>query len=51
MSRIDNDPNEAFLTISARPAALLNHGKQVLLVWPGQGQGKSRAPASARATP
>jgi len=39
--RIVNDPNEAFLEIAARPAAHLNHSKQVLLIWPG------RAPAAA----
>lgn len=33
--RIDNDPNEAFLRITARPVAKLNHSKQVLLIWPG----------------
>ncbi len=31
--KIVNDPNEAFLAISAKPAAQLNHGKQVLLIW------------------
>jgi len=33
--KIVNDPNEPFLTIRAKPAALLNHGKQVLLIWRG----------------
>lgn len=36
--RIVSDPNEAFLDITARPAARLNHSKQVLLVWPGDKQ-------------
>ena len=31
--RIVNDPNEAFLAITAKPAAQLNHGKQVMLIW------------------
>jgi len=35
VSRIVNDPNESFLSITAVPAAHLNHGKQVLLIWPG----------------
>jgi rod shape-determining protein MreC len=35
VSKIVNDPNESFLTITAIPAAHLNHGKQVLLIWPG----------------
>jgi rod shape-determining protein MreC len=51
VTTIENDPNEAFLAIGARPAALLNHGKQVLLVWPGQGQTKPRGPTSAKAAP
>jgi rod shape-determining protein MreC len=36
---IDNDPNEAFLKITARPVAKLNHSKQVLLIWPGGNRG------------
>ncbi|MGE5240837.1 MAG: rod shape-determining protein MreC [Bacteroidota bacterium] len=35
VSKIVNDPNESFLSITAVPAAYLNHGKQVLLIWPG----------------
>ncbi len=35
VSRIINDPNEAFLAITAKPAAQLNHGKQVMLIWRG----------------
>jgi len=35
VSKIVNDPNESFLAITAIPAAHLNHGKQVLLIWPG----------------
>ena len=35
VTKIVNDPNEAFLEIYARPVALLNHSKQVLLIWPG----------------
>lgn len=34
--RIINDPNEAFLKIIARPAAHLEHGDQVLLIWPDE---------------
>ncbi len=33
VTKIAGDPNEAFLTITARPAAQLNHSKQVLLIW------------------
>ena len=33
--KIVNDPNESFLAITAKPAAQLNHGKQVLLIWRG----------------
>jgi rod shape-determining protein MreC len=35
VTKIVNDPNEAFLSITAKPAAQLNHGKQVLLIWRG----------------
>ncbi|HEU5338718.1 MAG TPA: rod shape-determining protein MreC, partial [Sulfuricaulis sp.] len=31
--KIINDPNEAFLSITAKPTAQLNHGKQVMLIW------------------
>jgi rod shape-determining protein MreC len=34
--KIVNDPDEAFLEITAKPAAQINHSKQVLLIWPGQ---------------
>jgi rod shape-determining protein MreC len=43
--KIINDPNEAFLTITAKPAARLNHGKQVMLVW------RSAAPKRAGGAP
>lgn len=33
VTHIVNDPNEAFLEITAKPTARLNHGKQVLLIW------------------
>lgn len=36
VTHVENDPSEGFLRVSARPAAQLNHGKQVLLIWPGQ---------------
>jgi rod shape-determining protein MreC len=45
VTKIVNDPNEAFLSITAKPAAQLNHGKQVLLIWRGnapKGGGKSK---------
>ncbi len=38
------DPNEAFLQVEAEPVARLSHGKQVLLIWPGE-----TAPAPAQA--
>lgn len=42
--RVEHNPNEAFLKITARPAAHLNRGRRVLLIWP-----KAPAPgASAR---
>lgn len=36
VTRIANDPNEAFLEITAKPAAQINHSKQVLLIWTNQ---------------
>jgi rod shape-determining protein MreC len=36
VTKITNDPNESFVEIQARPAARLNHSKQVLLIWPGR---------------
>lgn len=35
VSRINNDPNEAFLAVEAEPVAQLGHNKEVLLIWPG----------------
>lgn len=43
--KIIHDPNEAFLDIRVRPAAKLNHGTQVILIWP------TRAPLKAPGTP
>jgi rod shape-determining protein MreC len=37
-----NNPSESFLMVRARPAAQINHGKHVLLIWPGQ---TTKAPA------
>lgn len=34
---VKHDPNEAFLTIEARPAAKLNSGHKVLVIWPKNG--------------
>ena len=34
VATITADPNEAFLEITAKPAAQINHSKQVLLIWP-----------------
>lgn len=36
VARIVNNPNESFLDISAVPAAKLNHGREVLLIWPSK---------------
>jgi rod shape-determining protein MreC len=33
--KIITDPNEAFLKILVQPLAHLNHGKEVMLIWPG----------------
>lgn len=38
VTRIEKDPNEAFLKINAKPMARLNYGKEVLLIWPGDRQ-------------
>lgn len=42
VTKIENNPSESFLLIRARPAARLNHGKQVLLIWPGQSQAAAK---------
>lgn len=38
IDEILSDNNESFLKISARPLAQLNHGKQLLLIWPKSSQ-------------
>lgn len=42
VTEVEHNPSEGFLTVRARPAARLNHGKQVLLIWP-----ERTAPAGA----
>ena len=44
VTHIENNPGESFLRISARPAAQINHSKQVLLIWPGAAATKGGAP-------
>jgi rod shape-determining protein MreC len=36
VTKIVNNPNESFLDITAVPAAKLNHGREVLLIWPAK---------------
>jgi len=36
VERVVADPNEAFLKITAQPMAELDHGRLVLLIWPGK---------------
>lgn len=36
VAKIINNPNESFLDITAVPAAKLNHGREVLLIWPSK---------------
>jgi rod shape-determining protein MreC len=36
VTKIVNNPNESFLDIAAVPAARLNHGREVLLIWPSK---------------
>ncbi|MEE8387883.1 MAG: rod shape-determining protein MreC [Acidiferrobacterales bacterium] len=38
ITEVVNDPNEAFLKVTAEPVARLRHHKEVLLVWPGKRQ-------------
>ncbi|GMR03643.1 MAG: rod shape-determining protein MreC [Gammaproteobacteria bacterium] len=49
VTKIVNDPNEAFLTITAKPSARLNNSKQVLLIWPGKKQLRKNQATSADA--
>jgi len=44
VTAVEHDPSEGFLRVRVRPAAQLNHGKQVLLIWPGQRAAKGKAP-------
>ncbi len=41
VERVVADPNEAFLKITTRPLAKLDHGRQVLIIWPGHSKTKS----------
>lgn len=50
VTRIENDPNESFLAIAARPTARLNHDTQVLLIWP-EATPSSRRAETPRALP
>lgn len=36
VTQVIHDPNDAFLQISAKPKARLNHNKELLLIWPGK---------------
>ncbi len=45
------DPSEAFLIITAKPAARLNHGKQVLLIWAGTAEAKTKRPPATELQP
>ena len=40
VERVVADPNEAFLKITAQPMAELDHGRLVLLIWPGKSKPK-----------
>jgi rod shape-determining protein MreC len=44
VTKIENNPSESFLLVRARPAAQLNHGKQVLLIAPHQPTAKGKTP-------
>ncbi|HEY8554706.1 MAG TPA: rod shape-determining protein MreC [Burkholderiales bacterium] len=41
VTSVEDNPSEGFLIVRARPAAQLNHGKQVLLIWPEGGPKES----------
>jgi rod shape-determining protein MreC len=43
VTKIVSDPNEAFLKITAKPVARLNHDKEVMLIWPGTPQASTGA--------
>jgi len=40
VERVVADPNEAFLKITASPMAELDHGRLVLIIWPGKAKPK-----------
>jgi len=47
VAKIVTDPNEAYLDIEVRPAAKLNHGKQVIIIWPTRAPLKAPHPPEA----
>jgi rod shape-determining protein MreC len=44
VTKIEGSPSESFLLVQARPAAQLNHGKQVLLIQPPPTADRKKAP-------
>ena len=52
VTRIINDPNEAFLDILAQPIAHLGHNREVLLIWPSRtAPDQIQRPAPANGAP
>ena len=41
VERVVADPNEAFLKITTVPLARLDHGRQVMIIWPGTPKGET----------
>lgn len=51
VERVVADPNEAFLKITTVPLARLNHGRQVMIIWPGTPKAETeQSPAAAEKT-
>lgn len=46
VERVVADPNEAFLKITTLPLAQLDHGRRVLLIWPGKKKDEPVSPAT-----
>lgn len=48
---VNHNPNEAFLHVTAKPVARVNHNREVLLVWPGKTKDALIAPSTSIPAP
>ena len=50
ITAIERNPSQEFLHIEATPVARLDHGREVLLIWPSEEESISKVPAVAEQT-